>query len=102
MRLIGTGKSKEKLYYPWLAFTPSDNAKWRQIAQTWIQEGNYRMLQMLREIHPKEFEMIEISEERWRELREQLSPARRKNLMKTDYLLLDQYLKTFPKISLSW
>jgi hypothetical protein len=35
---------------------------------------------MLREIHPKEFEMIEISEERWRELREQLSPDRRKKL----------------------
>ena len=67
----------EKIYYPWLIFMPANNAKWQKLVERLLDEGQSKLLLALYRMRAKEFEMIEISNERWEELIEQMSPKQK-------------------------
>jgi len=52
----------EQRYYEWLIFSPSDNQKWRQCVRALVKEGNYNLLSIVRQLKPKEYNMISYGE----------------------------------------
>ncbi len=70
----------EKIYYPWLIFMPTNNAKWQKLVERLLAEGQFKLLLAMQRMRPKEFQMVEISNERWEELIEQMGPKQRAKL----------------------
>ncbi|MEI6045324.1 MAG: hypothetical protein WCS37_13325 [Chloroflexota bacterium] len=69
----------EQPYYEWLLFAPSDSQKWRDFVKMLAREGNTRLLDMAREMRPKEYEFMLIE---LKELLEEYTPDERKDYLK--------------------
>ncbi len=70
----------EKRYYPWLVFTPSDNKRWREVIQLFLEQEQYQYLAAMRSIRVKEFAMLDLSSIQWENIIDHLTPERRARL----------------------
>jgi len=70
----------EKRYYPWLVFTPSDNKRWREVIQLFLEQEQYQYLAAMRSIRVKEFAMLDLSSIQWENIISHLSPEKRAQL----------------------
>lgn len=69
----------EPRYYQWLLFAPATSRKWREFVKMLAREGNTSMLEVVRNLRPKEYEFMTVDIQ---ELLKEYTPEERKRYIK--------------------